>query len=193
MTDPQLPRVQAKVLDAAGFASREWYDFFRDLVAVASQGTEQEAQIVVLQAAVQALEDAGSNLATLLGPASVSLTGTLAGGSVTFRLVNDSANPGATRYYGTDAAGTKGFHPAVAVTYETVSKNLASWDATYAYTLGVLDTITYTDGVDTIVKTFGYTLGVLTSITLSGDTPGGIELVKTLTYTGADLTSVDYT
>lgn len=82
---------------------------------------------------------------------------------------------------------------ALGPSFETVSKNLKAWDATFAYTLGVLDTITYTSGALTVVKTFGYTLGKLTSLTLSGDVPGGIDLVKTLTYTVDELTSVAYT
>jgi hypothetical protein len=76
--------------------------------------------------------------------------------------------------------------------FETVSKNLKSWDATFAYSSGVLNTITYTDGVDTIVKTFNYTGSQLTSIVLSGDTPSGIDLTKTFGYTGSSLTSVSY-
>lgn len=110
MADPQLPRVQAQMLDGGGYATREWYDFFRDLVSVASEGVTQEAQIAALEAAVQALEDASSNLATLLGPASVNVAGTLAGGSVTFRLVNDLESPGNTYRYGTGPTGTKGWH-----------------------------------------------------------------------------------
>ncbi len=81
----------------------------------------------------------------------------------------------------------------IGASFETVSKNLKAWDAAFAYTLGVLDTITYTSGALTVVKTFGYTLGKLTSLTLSGDTPGGIDLVKTLSYTGDELTAVAYT
>ena len=76
--------------------------------------------------------------------------------------------------------------------FETVSKNLKSWNATFAYSLGVLQTITYTDGVDTIVKTFNYTGPQLTSIVLSGDTPSGVSLTKTFGYTGPSLTSVTY-
>lgn len=80
----------------------------------------------------------------------------------------------------------------IGASFETVSKNLRAWDAAFAYTLGVLDTITYTSGAFTITKTFGYTLGKLTSLTLSGDTPGGIDLVKTLSYSGDELTAVAY-
>ena len=157
----------------------EWWRFFRDLAATPEATTVDLSGYLPITTGVT-------------GSMSVRSIGTLESGFVNFQLVNDSPAPGATYYYGTNEAGAKGFYPGVAVTYETVSKNLKSWDATFAYSLGVLDTITYTDGVDSIVKTFGYTLGVLTTITLSGDTPGGIDLVKTLTYSGADLATVGY-
>jgi hypothetical protein len=77
-------------------------------------------------------------------------------------------------------------------TFETVSKNLKSWNASLNYTAGALTSIVYTSGADTITKTFNYTLGVLTSIVLSGDTPSGVELTKTLNYTTGVLTSISY-
>lgn len=80
----------------------------------------------------------------------------------------------------------------VASTFEYVSKNLKSWDASFTYSLGNLSSISYTDGVSTIVKTFNYTLGSLTSIVLSGDTPAGIDLTKTFTYSGSDITNISY-
>ena len=76
--------------------------------------------------------------------------------------------------------------------FESVSKNLKSWDSTLNYTLGSLTSIVYTDGTDTITKTFNYTGPKLTSIVLSGDTPSGIELTKTLNYTTGVLTSISY-
>jgi hypothetical protein len=54
-------------------------------------------------------------------------------------------------------------------TFETVAKNLSAVNATLTYSGGNL-----------------------TTITLSGSTPGGIDLVKTLTYTGSDLTGIAY-
>lgn len=66
--------------------------------------------------------------------------------------------------------------------FETVSKNLRGWASTFAFTGDELTSVTYESGGSTIVKTFVYTDGDLTSIALSGDTPSGIELTKTLTY-----------
>lgn len=73
--------------------------------------------------------------------------------------------------------------------FETVAKNLKAQDATLSYTNGDLTEITYSNG---ITKTLQYTAGELTTITLSGNTPLGIDLVKTLGYTSGNLTSVNY-
>jgi hypothetical protein len=77
-------------------------------------------------------------------------------------------------------------------TFESVSKNLRSWNATFIYTGDQLTSISYTDGTDTIVKTLNYTGEQLTSLVLSGDTPSGIALTKTLSYTGIQLTGASY-
>jgi hypothetical protein len=76
--------------------------------------------------------------------------------------------------------------------FETVSKNLRSWNATLNYTGSDLTSIVYTDGTDIITKTFNYSGGLLVSLVLSGDTPSGIDLTKTLGYTGSTLTSITY-
>lgn len=77
----------------------------------------------------------------------------------------------------------------VADTFETVSKNLDSSNATYNYTSGSLTSIVYANG---ITKTFNYTGSDLTSIVLSGSTPAGIALTKTFSYTSGDLIGVSY-
>jgi hypothetical protein len=74
-------------------------------------------------------------------------------------------------------------------TFETVSKNQKSVDYELVYTDGDLTSIVYTNG---ITKTLGYADGELVTIILSGATPAGIDLVKTLTYTAGELTSVAY-
>ena len=82
--------------------------------------------------------------------------------------------------------------PPIKDAFETVSKNLKSWDSTLTYTGSSLTSIAYTDGVSTITKTLNYTSNKLTSVVLSGDTPLGIDLTKTLTYTGNKLASTTY-
>lgn len=64
--------------------------------------------------------------------------------------------------------------------FETVSKNLQSYDYTINYNgSGDVSSIVYSAG---ITKTFNYTSGDVTSIVLSGSTPSGIDLTKSLTY-----------
>lgn len=109
MADPILPRAQSLVLDARGYPTREWYDFFRDLLALAGVQTNLEAQILALAQAVAELQAATPDLGQLFGDMSVAVDGLL-GQVVQLRLVNDATAPGTTYYYGTDADGTKGWH-----------------------------------------------------------------------------------
>jgi hypothetical protein len=120
------------------------------------------------------------------GGESVSFDGSsyIARGSTTGNLPTDAAFWQILALRGTSASGGDAF--------ETVSKNLKSKDASFTYTGSQLTSISYTDGVDTIVKTFNYTGTQLTSIVLSGDTPASIDLIKTLVYTGVNLTSITY-
>lgn len=66
--------------------------------------------------------------------------------------------------------------------FETVSKNLKSYDYTINYSGGSISSIEYTVPSGLIVKTFNYTGDQITSIVLSGETPSGISLTKTFTY-----------
>ena len=52
-----------------------------------------------------------------------------------------------------------------------------------------MTSIVYANG---ITKTFAYGSDGLASITLSGSTPGGIDLVKTLVYSSGKLTGITY-
>jgi hypothetical protein len=54
-------------------------------------------------------QDAGVSF-VINGGGSVAVTGTLESGVFSITLANDSGNPGATYYYGTDATGAKGWH-----------------------------------------------------------------------------------
>jgi hypothetical protein len=81
----------------------------------------------------------------------------------------------------------------VAPTFETVSKNLDSYQSVLNYTGDNLASIVYDiGGGDFITKTFTYTGDNLTSIVLSGDIPLGIDTTKTLLYTGDNLTDISY-
>ena len=78
-------------------------------------------------------------------------------------------------------------------TFERVNQNIKSYNKALSYTGLVLNTVAYTFGTKTITKTLGYSGISLVTVTLSGDTPGGINLIKTLTYSGLNLTGIAYT
>jgi hypothetical protein len=83
--------------------------------------------------------------------------------------------------------------PAAAETFEMVSSNLKSYPHAISYAGSKVSSVTYDlPGALQIVKTLGYTGEFLTSIVLSGDTPDGIDLTKTLTYDNGVLISVNY-
>lgn len=75
-------------------------------------------------------------------------------------------------------------------TFETVYQNLPSYNVSYSYTNGSVATKSYSNG---ITVTYNYTNGDITSIVLSGSTPSGIDLTKTITYTsGGELDNISY-
>ncbi len=74
--------------------------------------------------------------------------------------------------------------------FETVSANLSAYDYSLSYNgNGDVTSIVYSNGV---TKIFNYTGDDITSIVLSGSTPSGISLTKTLTYTSGDVTGIAY-
>lgn len=88
--------------------------------------------------------------------------------------------------------GPQGLPGAAADTFESISKNLKAFPASFNYTGENLTSIVYDIGSGTITKSFAYTGENLTSITLSGNTPAGINLTKSFAYTGENLTSITY-
>ena len=77
-------------------------------------------------------------------------------------------------------------------TFETVSKNLRSYPATFTYAAGELVSISYATPGGAVIKSFVRSAGRLTSIVLSGAVPPGITTTKTLAYTGGELIGVGY-
>lgn len=78
--------------------------------------------------------------------------------------------------------------------FETVSKNLKSYDYTINYSGDNISTIEYTVPSGVIIKTFNYSGDNISSIVLSEQTPPSISLTKTLTYDiNGNLESVSYT
>lgn len=82
----------------------------------------------------------------------------------------------------------------IGATFETISKNLEGYEVTLGYTGDLLTTVAYKTGANTeITKTLNYNAEeLLESVVLSGDTPAGITLTKTLGYANEVLTSITY-
>ena len=102
----------------------------------------------------------------------------------------DSGNVGLSAYQVAVANGFVGSEaqwldslvgPASQTSFETVNRNLDAVDAsTSVDDAGVIQSVSYASGV---TKTFTYEpAGRVASITLAGNTPNGIDLVKTFTY-----------
>ena len=90
------------------------------------------------------------------------------------------------------AQGPPGPEGDLSQTFESVSQNLKNYPYTLTYDGDKIETVVYTLPAGEIMKTLNYTGEQLTSIVLSGDTPNGIDLTKTLNYTDDKLSSVTY-
>lgn len=117
------------------------------------------------------------------GPAGADGQGVPTGGTTGQLLRKASATDYDTEWFTGSGGG------GIAESFETVSKNLTASGAVIAYSGGELETITYANGV---VKTFAYGVDGLSTVTLSGSTPGGIDLIKTFTYSVGELTGWTY-
>jgi hypothetical protein len=106
--------------------------------------------------------------------ASATLSG-LSGGALSFGAVPDDIVTALAPFF----VGQQG--ESWQRTFETVAQGLEGYDYVINRAGGAVSTIVYDlgDGLS-ITKTLGRVGGVLTTITLSGDTPDGIDLVKTL-------------
>lgn len=82
------------------------------------------------------------------------------------------------------------------VSFNTVSKNLSSNDATITYNAnGDVDTVVYDLGNgQSITKTINYLPnGDIDTVVLSGDTPTGVDLTKTIVYNvDGDIINITY-
>ena len=77
-------------------------------------------------------------------------------------------------------------------TFESVLRNLKSYQADYTYSNGKITFVLYTIGTESITETVNYSGDTITSIVLSGDTPSGISLTKSFNYTGTNISSFTY-
>jgi len=72
--------------------------------------------------------------------------------------------------------------------FETVSKNLKAWNVISS----TPNSLTYSNGADSITKTITRPNSTTVILTLSGDTPSGIDLIKTITLSGSNLPTWSY-
>ncbi len=110
MTNRFLPRASAALTNAAGPPTAEWRRFFESLAAQ-TDNVSLQAEYLALAARVAALEDdPGADIGLVLGQQSIKQVGVLTSGNVYLTLQGDAQTPGNSYYYGTDAAGAKGWH-----------------------------------------------------------------------------------
>ncbi len=108
---PILPGVQAW-RDASGRPlPAEFFRFLRDLIGYIRQIDGNTLDLAGIEARLTALEESAGLSATISGPQSVSVFGTLADGVVQIVLDGDVDEPDPESYYGTDDQGALGYHP----------------------------------------------------------------------------------
>lgn len=115
MADITIPAASKAIINQkdgpqgnAGTATREFYNFLRQLASITTDADIQ-AEIEAILIRLDEIE-VGSNF-TIQGPYSVAVVGQPSTGLVALSLRNDIATPGASYYYGTDASGVKGWFP----------------------------------------------------------------------------------
>jgi hypothetical protein len=118
MTAPSLPRAQAEIVGTDRRPSREWYEFFRQLLQFANDSGLLDPDVIAnILARLDALEQEGDTF-TIAGALSVKVSGTPASGAVQLYLDGDTALPGNFCYYRTGATGAKEWS---AIDHNTVS------------------------------------------------------------------------
>lgn len=111
---------------------------------------------------------------------------------VALTLNNLKSVRGSSQVFLTGGRGPAGVAGGIEEAFETVSQNLDSSNASISYDgNGRIDSITYANG---ITKTISYDgNGRISTITLSGSTPLGIDLTRTMSYNvGGQLTGTVY-
>lgn len=120
--DYRIPRPQSPFLDRRGEPTTEWYNWLKKLDSLFTTGDAGlQAQITQIAYILGSPDGTVANIPPLdqnflpldtivRGEVSLTYSGTLEGGQVILTLVNDSATPGSYYYYGTDAAGIKGWY-----------------------------------------------------------------------------------
>jgi len=107
-----IPRPTEPLIDGRGHVSRVWLDFFRGLSGDQAT-TELRAALGALTLRVDGLSDNPTQQNNLIGQGSVRVYGDLSQSNASAQLDGDENSPEASRYYGTDGSGQRGFHALV--------------------------------------------------------------------------------
>jgi len=120
-----IPRPTEPLIDSRGLISPVWLDYLRSL--------SPDLQLAELWAAVRAVNtrvDEISSTTTqqnnLLGQGSIVVYGDLSQSNASAQLAGDENAPAASRYYGTDEDGRRGFHALVLAALADVSATAPS-------------------------------------------------------------------
>lgn len=103
---PLLPGQHAWRLTPDGRLPPEFFKFFRDLISFVSQTQGNTSDLASINARLDALEAANSG-SNIVGQHSIQVIQQEA--QTIVRLFGDVGAPGATRYYGTDSTGARGW------------------------------------------------------------------------------------
>lgn len=123
---PLLPGQHAWRLTPDGRLPPEFFKFFRDLISFVSQTQGNTSDLTSVNARLDALEAANSGT-NIIGQHSIQAIQQEA--QTIVRLFGDVGAPGATRYYGTDSTGARGW-------YERLLSTLADVDVSTPPTPG---------------------------------------------------------
>lgn len=172
-----LPRQDVALTDSAQRTTTPFYVWMQGIDRLLAGGAtlqEIEEAIAELKSLIADLPSGSFLPATtmVLGQGSVVQFGTLAGGVVFLKLVNDADAPGNTYYYGTGPDGTKGWHTvesALAV-QDLISKTVAANGVT---TIGK-DVLTHTEASPVTPWTINHNLGRRVNVGVY--TAGGVEV-----------------
>ncbi len=107
----EQPRFDQPVVDARGFATQPWMNYWLRMASFLSQ-EDLSAVVAELQRRVTELEEGQTLGFQIIGDQSISVNGVPQPGHVVIiTLQGDQQAPGNTQYYGTGPTGTKGWFP----------------------------------------------------------------------------------
>ncbi|MGW9229102.1 hypothetical protein ACWGQ6_38420, partial [Streptomyces niveus] len=165
----EQPRFDQPVVDARGFATQPWMNYWLRMASFLSQ-EDLSAVVAELQRRVTELEEGQTLGFQIIGDQSISVNGVPQPGHVVIiTLQGDQQAPGNTQYYGTGPTGTKGWFPVSgAITVNS----------------GELTKVVGTDGVTTLGLADVADSGAGTLIAITKDAKGRITGSRPATITG---------